>query len=106
LFKQIASLWDASKTSAGQTTEHLPTVGVKFTKGKTKLVVDPAKPKGKGTVDLDINTRVEVLETADPTKKGYQHVIVTDGKHAGKMGWILDVLSDYEVLVPKKKGKS
>jgi hypothetical protein len=103
LFKTIAVLWDKSKTSGQLPTEHLPTVAVKYTTRSTRVVLDPAKPKARGSFDLSAGTQVEVLEAVHPTTAGFQRIIVTAGSHRGKMGWITEALSDTEPLKPKAK---
>ena len=105
LFKTIAGLWDKSKTSGGEKTEHLPTVDVKYTTKKTQVVLDPEKPKAKGGFDLDISTQIQVTEAKDPTNKGWQHIIVTSGTHRGRTGWVSDPLSDMQPIIPKSKRK-
>jgi hypothetical protein len=102
-FKTIAVLWDKSRTSGQLPTEHLPTVAVKYTTKSTRVVLDPAKPNSKGSFDLSPGVQVEVLEAADPTKKGFQRIIVIAGSHRGKMGWTREVSSNTEPLKPKAK---
>ena len=105
LFKTIAGLWDASKTSGKEATEHLPTVAVKYTNKPTRLVADPAKPSASGAVSLDVNTEVQITETKDPTNKGWLNVIVTSGKYAGRRGWVHETLDDVKGIVPKGRSR-
>jgi KOW motif len=104
VFVDAARLWDASNTSRGEPTIHLPTVAVMYTTKTTKLVDDPAKPTKKGAIELDINTRVEVTERIDPAHKTWQNVMVVSGTHAGKTGWVGERLSSSETVIirPKK----
>ncbi|MBB6185994.1 DUF4157 domain-containing protein [Rhodanobacter sp. MP7CTX1] len=104
-FKAIAGLWDASKTSGNESTEHLPTVDVKFTTKQTRVVLDPAKPKASGSFYLDINTEVQVTEVKDPKNAEWQNVIIASGKHIGERGWVSEPLSDIPAPVPKSKSK-
>jgi len=106
-FPEAARLFDASKTSQRQPTIHLPTVQVKYTTKKTKLVADPAKPSAKSTVELDITTQLEVTEDTDPAHKAGQHVIVIGGRYAGKAGWVNEPLSDNPAIkiTPKKRSR-
>jgi hypothetical protein len=105
-FLEAARLWNISKTSQGEATIHLPSVAVKYTTKKTKLVDDPAKPGKKGAVELAINTAVEVTERTDPAHKAWQNVIVASGADAGKTGWVSEPLSDtpMPIMPPKKTG--
>jgi len=103
LFKAAAARFEASQTSTGDPTERVPMVDVRFTTKRTTLVRDPAKPKARGAIDLDVNTQVEVLPTADPTNKGWSNVVVVNGRWVGKMGWIHEPLADHEVIIPKGK---
>jgi hypothetical protein len=105
LFKTIAGLWDASKTSGKQATEHLPAVAVKYTKKSTRLVPDPARSGASGAVSLDVNTEVQVTETVDPTNKGWLNVIVTSGRYAGRRGWVHEPLDDVKGIVPKSRAR-
>jgi hypothetical protein len=105
-FLEAARLWNIATTSQGEPTIHLPTVAVKYTTKRTKLVDDPAKPGKKGAVELDINTAVEVTEKADPANKAWQNVVVVSGAYAGKTGWVSEPLSDSRtpIMHPKKTG--
>jgi Domain of unknown function (DUF4157) len=105
LFGRMAELFEASKTSQGDPTGHVPMVAVKFTIKRTTLVRDPAHPKAAGAIDLSINTQVEVLPALDPTKKGWQNVAVVSGRDAGKIGWIHEALADRETIIPKAQKK-
>ena len=106
LFKRVADLFGASKTSSNQATDRLPTVARQYTtRDHTQLVADPSRLRAKGAIDLPINTQVELTETPDPTKKNWKNVIVISGRHAGKMGWIAEPLSDIEAIIPKRKKK-
>jgi len=103
LFRAAAARFEASQTSSGDPTEHVPMVDVKFTTKRTTLVRDPAKPKGAGSVDLDVNTKVELLPTSDPTNKGWSNVIVVSGRWVGRMGWVHEAIADRETIIPKGK---
>jgi hypothetical protein len=101
VFQKLGSLWDASKTSAGESTIHLPTIGSMYTKKKAKLIDDPAKPKG---VEIDADIHVEVTERTDTAHKDWRHVIVIEGAFTGKMGWIMDGdLTEQKPISNKKK---
>ncbi|MGB9177989.1 MAG: DUF4157 domain-containing protein [Pyrinomonadaceae bacterium] len=103
VFQKLGSLWDASKTSAGESAIHLPTIKSMYTKKKVKLADDPAKPK-KG-IDINDNIHVEVTERADSAHKDWSNVIVTEGENAGKMGWVMDAdLTAQKPIPGKKKG--
>jgi hypothetical protein len=103
-FLEAARLWSISKTRQGEPTIHLPTVAVKYTTKKTKLVDDPANIRGKSLAVLDINTVVQVTEKTDPAHKAWDNVVVVSGAHAGKIGWVSEPLSDTPTLImhPKK----
>lgn len=104
VFQQLGTLWDASKTSKGQSTIHLPTIRSMYTKKKVKLVDDPAKPQ-KG-VDVNPNTHVEVTERSDSAHKDWRHVMVIEGDSMGKMGWVMDadLTAQKPITDIKKKG--
>ena len=104
VFQKLGTLWDAAKTSTGESAIHLPTVTSMYTAKKAKLVDDPAKPK-KG-VDLDADTHVEVTERTDPAHKDWRHVIVIEGPEpsVGKMGWLMEGDLTGQKPILKKKG--
>lgn len=102
-FSQAAGLWNTSVTSQGKATIDLPTIAFMYTNIKKVTLMDnPAKPKSLG--NLDLNTRLQVTDQADPTKTDWQNVIVIDGPLAGKMGWVKKgMLSDRQTQPARKK---
>jgi hypothetical protein len=102
-FADAAELWNASKTSENKDTIALPLVAGMYTNiNKGKLMDDPKTLKSLG--NLDLNTRLEVTDQADPTKGDWQKVVVVDGPLAGKVGWVKkSMLSDRQTEAKRKK---
>jgi hypothetical protein len=101
VFQKLAMLWDASKTSSGESAIHLPTIRSLYTKKKVLLVIDLAKPKTG--VELNAETNVEVTEETHPKYKDWRRVIVIEGTHVGKMGWLMERDLIEQKPLPKKK---
>jgi hypothetical protein len=49
---------------------------------------------GKRVARLDLNTRVEITGQTDQNHPDWSSVIVTDGSHVGKQGWVKTSLLD------------
>jgi len=93
-FGQAAKLWNASTTDQGKQRLALPITTGKFVARTDTRLMERADG-GKQIARLELNARVEVTGQPDEKHPDWSSVIVTDGPHIGKQGWVkTSLLSD------------
>lgn len=90
-FRDASELWNASKTDQGGARIALPLTLGKYIARKGTLLMERADG-GKQVAQLELNARVEITGQSDPKHPGWSSVIVTEGAHTGKQGWVKTAL--------------
>lgn len=90
-FSRASELWNASKTDQGAARLALPITIGKYVARKGTPVMEHAAG-GKLVARLPLNTRVEITGQSDPKHLDWSSVIVTEGSHIGKQGWVKTAL--------------
>ncbi len=95
IFTEAAKLWNASKSSEGQESVHVP-LDIQIVSERADLWDSPAQHKKVAT--LPRGTQLQQIPKVDP-KAGneWTSVRVTDGPNAGKTGWVRNI--DYNVIL-------
>jgi uncharacterized protein DUF4157 len=100
-FSRASELWNASKTDQGGARIALPITLGKYVAGAGTLLMEHADG-GKQVARLELNERVEITGQPDPKHPDWSSVIVAEGSHTGKQGWLKTaMLSD----VTRKKSR-
>jgi hypothetical protein len=90
-FSRTSELWNASKTDQGTARIALPiTLGKYVARAGTQLM--ERADGGKQVARLELNARVEITGQSDAKHPDWSSVIVTDGSHVGKQGWVKTAL--------------
>jgi hypothetical protein len=94
-FNLASTLWNASKTDSNDPRIALPITSGKFV-ARTGTALMERADGGKVLARIELNARVEITGPADVKHPDASPVIVTDGAHAGKQGWVkTSLLSDF-----------
>jgi hypothetical protein len=99
-FRGASELWNASKTDQGGPRIALPIALGKYV-ARTGTPLMQRADGGKQVALLELNIRVETTGQSDPKHPEWSSVIVTQGSHTGKQGWVKTV-----VLSDKTRKKS
>ena len=90
-FRDASELWNKSKTDQGGARIALPlTLGEYIARAGTLLMERAGG--GKQVARLELNARVEITGQSDPKHPDWSSVIVTEGSHTGKQGWVKTAL--------------
>jgi len=85
--------WNESKTDQGGARIPLPITQGKYVAHAGAPLMERADG-GKQVTRLEFNERVETTDQPDPKHPDWSRVIVTEGSHTGKQGWVKTALLD------------
>jgi hypothetical protein len=90
-FSQASELWNKSKTDQSGARIALPVTLGKYVARAGTLLMERAGG-GKQVARLELNARVEITGQSDPQHLDWSSVIVVEGSHTGKQGWVKTAL--------------
>jgi hypothetical protein len=90
-FSRASKLWNASKTDQGGVRIALPITLGQYVARAGTLLMERADG-GKQVARLELNARVEITGQSDPKHPDWSSVIITEGSHTGKQGWVKTAL--------------
>ena len=90
-FGSASELWNASKTDQNEARIALPITLGKYIAHAGMPLMEHADG-GKQVARLELNERVEITGRSDPKHLDWSSVIVTEGSHIGKQGWVKTAL--------------
>jgi hypothetical protein len=90
-FRDASEQWNKSKTDQGGARIALPLTLGKYIARTGTLLMERADG-GKQVTRLELNARVEITGQSDPKHPDWSSVIVTEGSHTGKQGWVKTAL--------------
>ena len=86
-FSAASKAWNESKTDQGGARIPLPITRTMYVAQAGARLMERAGG-GKQVAPLELNERVETTGQPDPKHQDWSSVIVTEGSHTGKQGWV------------------